>query len=376
MEKSKSESNCTINISLKNDKVFPGDNIEGDININVRSPIEVKSLKVLLELEENWVNSQGEYHYDENRRSILMEVLVNIDHSLTHMAGYKILKIGAYSFPFTLSLSKNMIPSFEYNLRMIYTTHSYVRYKVKTFLELITDDDISSEKILIINSLTDENISTGTSTSSSICQKVRAWLFFNKGQVTLNAISTKKIFKFGDSIILSILINNKDCSLNITQVKLVLVQKIFLKKLDNLWKFDFQNSINEKLIKIIIDPGKVLTIDTEFELKNTQIQKDLYNNSDDLNTITGIWNSQPSLNSGLIQCEYFIKISLDFNSFVSYDNKPRIMLPIIISNININNNDSIQYDINSINTDHHFEDINNCNDYNQEAIEMLLKKTN
>jgi hypothetical protein len=319
-------------IDIGNKPYYPGETIIGNVWVECLKEIEVYGLELKVQMQEGWFFSAGKNSYEEKNIQNLMEMSVNINDSLKFEKEKYYLKPGKYNFPFTLTVPDFINPSFEY---IGYASNIHLRYVIYSCLLATKGEKYSLSNInYIIVNAPPKSLDSGLNFSS--CVNVHSWLFFEKGTTMLKVAYPNNNYSFGKPIELKIVVDNSRGKLNVNQIKICLYQKISLKNIYRDYT-TYENKLIEKIIPLEIPAGKteVTTQHIPIEYKSLILR---YYTSDTSSPYMhlfkdhlDIFKFQPSIESSLFRCEYHIKVSLAFDSIVSYSYRPRVILPLSIT---------------------------------------------
>ena len=164
---------------------------------------------------------------------------------------------------------------------------------------------------------------------------------FDIGNIILNASCDSKIFRFTSPIPVNINIDNTKSKVKATECKIDLIRKITLRDQRTLSdKYTKENKLIKKKFKSLVEKNEKKNFQFELPLNTLYLTnltyygyKQPYNNSSKSNI-----DLIPSVDGTIIKCEYYLKVTLYFDSFVSKDKRPRIILPIyFVHKLDINN---------------------------------------
>ena len=161
----------------------------------------------------------------------------------------------------------------------------------------------------------------------------KSFWFFSKGYTKLEASLNKNNFRENDNCRITCRIDNKECNLEVESIEVNILRVIEFKSNKEV---DFREKfVLKKLqMKLFLPARHQTVIRHEFEVSLRNEHKDTHFNS----TLGNLVNNL-----------FFVQVSLTYNSLGS-ENKPQILIPILIHQKPIsNNNNNINYD------DHQFE---------------------
>ena len=349
-------------IKTKSFSYEPKSNIEGNIFLNITTPLNICDIEIEVFCIEGWyyngankilkekVNNANDYKIKKTsigKRKLNLPQLLNINSTILTLG------TGTHSYNFSFPLNVQN-PSFEFRGSI---GRVFLRYILSAKLILpknnnqnnINDQNIQnieSEVIFQVISLQKEK---DKDTSYNTEQIVYKWGLMKKGVSKMSITIPKINYSFQDNIPLVIYIDNRDCSLDSGRVKISTKRKMT-------YYYEQNISINEEI------PVTTSTYGFYLEKNKSGVYKYFYNIKDiylKYNTVSGIsepyhnlninWNDfLPTIKSDLFSCEYYIKITLYFNSFVQHNSRPRLTFPIILTHQSSKIYDFPQVDISGV----------------------------
>ena len=346
-ENSKKE-NKNIAIKLEKDTFYPGETVSGVIECSITELITINDIKINLTKYEGFSQrvkrGKNKHTINRNNNTIILQNLLKIKEYLKINSLLITLNEGNYVFPFNFILPNIISPSFNY---YFYDGKGYNYYKIIIELDLPygtkTNINIQQEKIINIL-LYSEPIEKPLFYSQE--NSVYKWGFINQGKIILSAFYPKNYYIYNENIPIKITIDNTCCGMEVVCINIQLMRKItFVANYwENLYHFDI---IDQKEFNPNIKSGETILFN-----ENLVIQKD----DSEKEIIKGKKNENlPCLSLELIKCEYYIEISLVYESMTFSGSKPKLILPIFVG--------------------HNFKEKNNNND-NQNVNEVKELKNN
>ena len=309
-----------ITIILDNREFHPGQIIKGNIELVPDSQVYINDIELCFFYIEEWNYSKSETKKDKgNYKQCISLIDVGVNKFLPGDDNNLIrLDPIMHLFPFELKLPNFLFPSFEY------PKHDYKAFLRYTLLAQVKSPNyqlMTSIPIFILSSSKKEN--QGFSEENTF--NIKKWGMFGKGSTKIKASLPMKYFKFSDNVPVNVEIDNTLGKMKVKLVKINLVRKMILK--DNSNDFKVKYSHNDKVMK------KVFKVEVRSGAKENF---DLYNWTRSYSEFI------PSIESTILNCQYMIKVTVYFDSFLKKGDRPRIFLPIYIVNkldiIAINNN--------------------------------------
>ena len=368
-----------LSISFKKPSYFPDELIEGNVQLNSLNQIIIKDIIISLYLFENWLEISS-VPFGESNRQLLLEMSLNIKNHLKIYTDLVSLPPRPYIFPFQFKLPIIINPSFEFPSK---EKKAYIRYSLDAKIISPYIQGATSTYMLFKSRPKLNYKENKTSFISSI--DVYKWGMFSEGITVLNAYldNIENNVKYGEQIYLNVDIDNNKGKLVTKEIKVVLIRKIDFKKKTKEIKDSISNDCIVKIFNTLVNPGEKKTFKFFIDLMNMdnftfdlQSEKLPYANINDMSYFL------PSLNSSIIDCTYTLRVTLYFESFVTYKHRPRVFIPINICHqkveeyqpyFNINNNQNINY--NQINNTNNYQNnniINNNNQINEKEEEIDL----
>ena len=297
------ENNSNISIEIEKNKFifYEGETINGSIQFE-NLPNIFNYIKINL--------VQEEYFFQESKNQKI-EKKNCINSKIIEMIEPK-------KYNFSIEIPENINSSFEYpgnNFNL------YIRYYL--LFEYLSNNYVN-KKLIIIRSVKKFSSSIFMQFGGSVYK----FLFVNYGNCFASIKLQRDNFKMGEMIFFSLNINN-ETSINIKNVKINLIREINIKNTNGI--------INEKytLSKCIIhwNISSHTISDCNFslklqdkELKDLNFEKWNFKYKKDID----IQNLLTSVSSDLFECKYFLKVTIYFSSFVKYNCRPRIIIPIYV----------------------------------------------
>ena len=380
--------NKLLNINLNRPSFFPDEFIEGTVELNVTTQIVLNEITLSLFQLENWIELAS-VPISETHREQLLIMNLDIKRTLNINTDLVNLSPGRFIFPFKFQLpNKNINPCFEFPSSEI---KAYIRYSIdaKIVSPFING---STSKYVLFKSRPKIDNGGGSKFTSSV--DVYKWNIFSEGKITLNVslLNHENNIKNGSQINFNSDIDNSKGKLNTQECKVNLIRKLNLKKKNNSKNKTVENVCISQTFKTQVKPGNKQTFNFSINLKdmdkktfNLQNEKLPYFNIPEISFLL------PSVKSTTIECDYTMKVTLYFDSFVAHKHRPRVFVPINICHQNMqeyeslinynlmlnnnNNNNNYQnnnnnYQNNNIITTNNMNNINQNNDINNEDYEL------
>ena len=322
--------NIKLNLFFARPFFYVGDYIKGNIEINTNSNILLSAIIIDIISTENWTfkNTSDESKIQTmNEKKPIIKYNVDfkslkdfqiIDNEILITSGISII-------PFDFRFSEDHSPCFEYpfpNKRgfirysfCVSLKSPYINANSSYFLCLISRPVIQSEKIL----------------TKTINKQIKKWKIFDKGETTLKVTIPENNFKYDSTCKVTIDVDNTRGKASTKGFKIMFIRKIKYKNKLGSVKFNINTDIVSEKVPLIVEPGKKNTYEYEmiFRENDTEKKYNYVSNSNPYNAEMDKINFyMPTIHGQIITCDYEIKVSLYFNCFVAYDDRPRIILPI------------------------------------------------
>ena len=358
-------------IETNKEYYFKGETIEGNIILDCLSNITLKEISISLYLNENWlIQETSSIKYGEKNNQLISKFDIGVSKILNDNNETKTLFVGKYIFPFKIELPNYLEPSFEYPLP---NRSAYLRYLLES--EIISNSlKLKSHNYILIKSSIKKLIAPKAYSSIA---NVHKWGILDGGSTILKVSYNKNNYKIDEIVPLHVEIDNHRGKIKVKECKVRIIRTIQFSRLDkdSLEKYPLEKTILSKVFSSEVFPNSKRSFIFQSELKdkdlidlnylNVNNPDNPYPNIKDMNILL------PSIEGGIIKCDYRIQVSLYFDSFVTSGYRPRVSLPIIITHQFQDEND-IQNESNLNNEIY----INDTNKYNNliSASSLLFDK--
>ncbi len=308
------ENGLQIIINAKENGFYPKEKMLGIIKILKKELLEIDEIKLsLIKIE-----------YCLKKKEI-----VNIKEKIKE----EIIKINDSSkISFSFEIPDNIEPSFEYPS---YNVKAYIRYFFEASITFNKQVYISSYLILIkckaIIKETKLKFENNINVSS---------YFINRGNCSIIAEINDNYFTLDDYMILNIEMRNEKCILNIIEIKFDLIRE-FCVYIDEKSELIYDCEIIFKENKNVnIKKNETGTEKFTFKIEDKILNFDFANWENPYKNRNIIYLI-PTVDSKHIKTYYQLKITVYFDSYVTYNYRPRIFIPI-----NIGHQSKIEYKMN------------------------------
>ena len=177
---------------------------------------------------------------------------------------------------------------------------------------------------------------------------------FSQGVTELKVSFPSNNYKLGDVVPLTVSVDNLRGVKNVTLIKINLKRVVTFKLKNSNKKYVMKVKAYEEKNDFFVEKGKIKEDVVNFPLfvpKN----KIPYNFSKEIYK-TDNYNFLPTVESLLLSCQYYIKVSCYFGLFVSKENRPAVKMPIVISH-------QVMSDINEKQNENNHINFEYCNDF-------------
>jgi hypothetical protein len=323
-DKNKNTNNF-ICFPLENISYFPGDTIQGKICFNNSETFSFAKIFIKLRDIEAWRWKDKGETSTVNQKFIAEKVLDfpnNIDKDSTEET---VLQPGTYEYNFHLDIPENIEPSIEFHNTNSNFVKRYDLYVIvqsqKTIAQVVQTLQIKRKYFL-----PKETDLIQTSSSN-----IKIMSIMKKGTSSLSIKLTDAVIKINDEISFQIEVNNSECKLKTDGVKIDLIRSIYFMGKDGKFKRYLEKKLKTEYIQLAIKQ-ETKTIDYSMKLTDPEIEtplqnlKKIYSNVNNVNDVNDL---MPTVDSALLKCGYYIKVTLYFESFIKRNDRPRIIIPVI-----------------------------------------------
>jgi hypothetical protein len=362
-----------LSIIFHKPSYFIDEEISGQVELNNTIQLVLSEITLSLYLLENWLKLSS-VPIGETNRQLILTYNLNIRQYLHISTNLVNLSPGKFVFYFRFNLPQNLNPCFEFPTT---ETKGYIRYSLDANIISPYIHGATSSYILL-KSRPKNKPEQSIFTSSN---EIYKWNMFSEGSTTLNVslFNNDNNIKYGEKIKFNIDIDNTKGKLTASECKVVLMRKLELKARTS---GDVKDTINNECVVQIfpteVKPSEKKSFPCSINLED--MDKKLFNLNEEKLPYTNITNISffiPSISSLILNCQYTLRVTLYFNSFVAYKHRPRVFIPINIchqspeefQNLKLNN----QIIYNNNNNNKNLNEINsNSNRINQDDDDYEL----
>jgi hypothetical protein len=287
----------------------PGGEVAGVVKILAEKATKGDQMKIVLSCisETKWTQGKSFTSRDYHER----RVLNTVSFPVWNFGGT--LPQGQYTLPFKIQLPNPIMPSFNYKLPDRLAKIDYV-------LEAVVEGskDVKPQMTVIWISKFPKHNQPIAPVNSEANIKVSTWLCLKSGTVELKSTISSNVVMSTEDLTVSSKVVNIMNKFTVNKITCRLTRRIRLKANVNSKKHSkvFQEEISSDVSTIDIKPTQSVAPDI--------IQVLL------LKQKTDLW-MQPTLESELIDCEYIVKVTLNFDNMIGCG-AYSVMLPIEICN--------------------------------------------
>ena len=290
--------------------------------------------------------------------------------------GY-LMNAGKNAIPFNLKLEQIQYPSFEFPLG---DKHAFVRYHFNVRIYSNYFNQVFWKHYLNLMSRPILNFNKELLTKTS-GKNIKKWNLIGEGYTILIVSLPENSYTTDCQINVKITVDNTNGKEQAKEAKVKLTRNIKFYGDTQNESFSEKMTVFETKVKTPVPPGKKQDFKCLVSLKEQNIKRYIYHEiiPDYIDT-NNINYYMPSIRTKIFSCQYELKITLYFNSFVSYNDRPRIKFPIIIAHQSVTEYQKEiqkQNELNNINNNKH-ENIKNkkCNNNNNQEKKIENKNNN
>ena len=326
-----------ITIILDKTEFYAGETIKGNIELVPDSEIYINDIELCFLYIEEWNYSKsGEKKDKSNYKQCIYLQSLGVNKFLPEGENNLIqLSPILHLFPFEIKLPDFLFPSFEY------PKHDYtasLRYSLIARLKSPYTELATSSYIFILSASQIESNKYEIENSFN----VKKWGMFGKGSTQLKVSIPLTCYKFSDNIPITIGVDNSNGKMKVTLIKINLARNMILRDNQNDFKtkYSYIDKVMKKIFKVEVRSGTKDNFTFQFPLSEMpHIEFSFFDNVNLYNWTKSYCEFMPSINSHIISCQYVLKITLYFDSFMKKADRPRIRIPISLSHKVENNND-------------------------------------
>ena len=328
----KNNAKITLNVHFDKPFLYVGDSIKGKIEIISKAGLVIEEIVIEIFITEEWKCMEGNIiksdYYKKSLEFYKLD-LKKVKNSKVIEGGNLLLSPGITFLPFDIPFSEELYPCFEYPSP---NKRGFIRYNFELNINSPNYNDkasFSSFLIFLSKPINDAH----RNLHMSVTQSVKKWKFFEEGNTKLNVDYPGTNFKYDSMCKLNIEIDNIYGRMKTKELKFTFKRTIIYKTKEGETKHKFITKIKRKKLTAEVGPGSRSNYEYNVYLKENETNK-LYNYDCQVTPynieLDNIDFFMPTIKGKLITCDYVIKISLYFESFVDKKHRPRIRFPIYL----------------------------------------------
>jgi len=306
---------------------LPGEFIKGSIEINTNIAAIIQGILIEIFQIEDWKNGTEDKNFVK-RKIVSFKLNLKNNKNIKFIDDNNIILSEGITFlPFNFRFSEYTCPCFEHPHP---DYRSFIRY---SFCASILSSNINGTINYPLCLLSRAVIDPEKKLSDSIDQHIMKWKIFDAGSTRLRASIPQNNFKYDSICRLSIEIDNRYGDLPTKEYKVGLRRILYFKDKKGEVQCRYKKQMVREKVPAVVKPRQINNYTFDLILKETDLNTK-YNYNLALNPynipIEKINYFMPSVNGNIIKCEYNIKVSLYFESFVDKSHRPRVRLPLYI----------------------------------------------
>lgn len=321
----------------------------GFVKIYLLNQHRIGDISIKLWQEEKFKVADDEYV----NKTMINETIISIK-EFSGREDYMTLDKGEFMFPFNFDIPENAVPFFQYNdsalsaLIKTEITGTLINepqitcshgLKIKTLPpdqkepenkgedkkdeNNINNEENKEESQLKKEAKTDSQAQNLTTTTRTELTK---WAFLKAGSVQLTLTLTNGVFRTGDIAEAKFKVDNSQGSNAIVKVKVSLYKKLTFKDNDGNVVLIRDQKITGAVNDIDCPPSKTYEGECYLAMEDSMMFYKEEKNKPKNYTL------QPNLESKLVKCEYYVKMTAKTDALVQSGVKPRCYLPLRILN--------------------------------------------
>ena len=319
----------TLKIIPKASAFFADDFIEGQVELTSSVQIIINDINLVLNSMEYWTTFSKEMNTNINEKNDTALVSVNLDvkRKLNINTNLVALKPGTFNFGFKFKVPKIPEASFEFPSQ---EGKAYLRYYLAANIISPYIKGNTSTYIIIKKR---QSIEMNKQVSFTTENSIHKWGLFGGGKtkMQITSINGTDNFKFGEKINFDINIDNKNGKINTNECKVVMNRTVVFKTKLSEKKKTITDELISKKIKTETLPGESKNFSCNLSLEKIENKNfDIKGASIPYTNIADINYFLPTIKTLLLECTYTLKFTLYFDSFVKHNDRPRIIMELII----------------------------------------------
>ena len=315
-----SSSGALLQIVLEKNIFFPGECIRGTIQLKSNQTLKFGQILYQVKQTEYWNFKKSQ---SKNINKTNQNPIVNLLLNYPNLANISIAN--GISIPFSIQLPSYVIPSLEYSL---VDKQAFIRNE----LNVRIDELNVFAGIFIIIKKPPMVLNSPFTINSTSNTKPFGIGFLDQGSVILEGVYPTNNYAFFSCIPLQISLKSSSSKIKVKQLKVKMLRRI--KFLDHV-KED-KNLIWEEVLFSTVQG--ITSKDTTYNFNIQVIEPEyifnryaLGNTGMNITDKRQIINFLPSVTSGMISCEYFIRAEAEYDSIIPMFKNPVLEMPLSIT---------------------------------------------
>ena len=313
---------------------YTGDFIKGTLLLESERPSILEKIVFEINKVENW-GFEGCQPVSYSEIICSFDLDLNNGKTLTKIQNCYIMPGGKNKIPFNFKINKQLLPSFEYPLQDKFAFlryHFNIKIYSSSFIKLVWNHYLNLLSRPVIN-LQKELL------TKTIEKNVKKWNLISAGSSKLTVTIPENNYKINSGIKVTIVVDNTLGKEQAKEVKIKFLRIIEFFGTKKEVKFNEEISLCEVKLKTPVLPGHSQAFQYTVPIKENDIKRYAYNKTNSnpygLN-LNNILYYMPTVQGKIFSCKYELRVSLYFNSFVSYNDRPRAIFPIYIIHQTVN----------------------------------------
>ena len=317
-----------LSIRLRRYDYYPGEVVEGNIILQNPQQMILHDIFLNLSIVQNWSIQEDPPNAELNEQ-LLLSIAVGVAKVLKISTTSSLISLnpGLFNFPFKFQLPNNLEPSFEFPLN---NKRSYLRYILKA--QIISQYASGQGNLYLFVKTRPKPLKCPLEFTSS--PNVQKWGMIKQGSTTLKVTYPKTFYQIRGQIPFTVDIDNRNGKSDVKSVNAKLIRRVQYKKMQDVKpRYNIEKTISERKFAVNVPHNTVSqSFNYTMDIIDTTLNKFYYlAQSNPYPRLADFFYVLPSVFSPIIRCEYFLVITLDFNSFVTKGYLPKVCLPVFLS---------------------------------------------
>ena len=323
-----------IIISLKKYDYFPGEFVEGNVILQLITPMVMNDIYLNLTISEFW-NVRTDTVVAETSDKVVLSQRVGIGNILKINSTLINLNPGRFNFPFKFKLQENFPPIFEYPKN---DQRGHLRYILKA--QIYSSFNQGEANVYLFIKTTPRTLQSPLSFSVPINLKK---VGMNNGTTVLKTSFKQNYYPIRGKIPIEVEVDNSQGKSKVKGINIKLVRRVQYKKVqESKYRYNLETIIASYANQIDVPPKtKSQIYHFEILIKDDTMKSFNYltYSSNPYPKLTDLFYTMPSINSYSIKCNYFVVASLEFAGLVSQAEPNKTIMPIFLYHLPIKQNE-------------------------------------